>query len=179
MDQCCVETFPGEVQVHIAQPGMGETAQPQGCLFTVEKQKTGSHLGVPSSSSTRHPFGRRQPLLFIPKDWCHSLRNSVSLSLSPGPQAFLPSLGDPWTLPRLRVPVCLCCECDDAFYRVLSSIAHTPLPISTLGVTVLLFKTICKNVQIKVETENKGEGIVTSHMQCCSPQFSEDLGGLP
>lgn len=52
-------------------------------------------------------------------------------------------------------------------------------PISTHGVTVLLFKTICKNVQIKMETENSVEGIETRQMRCCSPQFPEDLRGLP
>ena len=33
--------------------------------------------------------------------------------------------------------------------------------------------------RIKMENENSREGIETRQMHCCSPQFSEDLCGLP
>lgn len=45
--------------------------------------------------------------------------------------------------------------------RVSAHLFPYSVPISTHGVTVLLFKTICKNVQIHMEAENKGEGIGT------------------
>lgn len=76
--------------------------------------------------------------------------------------------------------MCLCrCDYKSAFHIQSFHNSSSSFPISTHGVTVLLFKTICKNVQIKMETENSGEGIEIRQMHCCSPQFSEDLCGLP
>lgn len=43
-------------------------------------------------------------------------------------------------------------------WRVFTN-SFSSFPVSTPGVTVLLLKTLCKNVQIKVETEHKGEGL--------------------
>lgn len=71
----------------------------------------------------------------------------------------LSSLGGPEAPSRLCVCQCVC------VVRVTQpsmqrAFADSPFQLSHLHprVTVLLFKTICKNVQIKMEPENKGEG---------------------
>lgn len=125
-----------------------------------------------AGAQTWPPFDRHRPqpsqLLFISRAWVLLLGEPCVPVSSPASRVSLwLSLSLPFLVTCRPSPawmdqgVCVVNGMMPFLWRALTNSFSYSCPISTPGGSALLFKTICKNVQIKVEIEHKGEGLET------------------